>query len=542
MSRLTATSGSEPRTMPELIRQRATTHAGKTALAFESERWTYADVDRITDSYANALLERGLRQGDHVALFLDNRPEFLWVNWALAKLGAVSVPLNTAARGQQLSYYLDQSDATWVVTEHAALERVLAAAPDRGLAGVVVATDGTQVDAGVLGDGGRLHRLEDLEAGSTDSVVVENAPSSLQALNYTSGTTGPSKAAMSPYGQPVAVGRLVAEDLGYREADTLYTCLPLFHVNALWYTCAAALWSGATIHLDRRFSASGFWPTLAASEATVVNLLGAMTNILMKAPEADHDRAHSLRQSLIAPVNPEMVHGFEQRFGIRVTSLFAATETFPVTILPPDRPAAAPLHSAGRASSLAELRIADADGRALAPGERGEILVRPKQPAAIMRGYYKKPAETQTAFADLWFHTGDRGFLDEDGYLIFVDRIKEVIRRRGENVSSYEVEAALLTHPAIKETAAVPVASELSEDEVMVYVVLQPGASLDEREVIAFAAENMARFMVPRFVRFVDDLPRTPSQKIEKYRLREWAAEHRDELWDRELAGIEVAR
>src|SRR5581483_2314351 len=213
--------------------------------------------------------------------------EFLWVSLALAKIGAVAVPLNIAARGLQLSYYLTQSDSRWVITESSLFGHVISAIPETHNFEFAVATDVDACAATPTGFEGIVHHLQDFENAPTTPVIVEHDPADLQALNYTSGTTGPSKAAMSPYGQPIAVARLVAEELGYRDTDILYTCLPLFHVNALWYTCAAAYWAGAEVHLDRTFSASAFWPRVAAGGATIINLLGAIATILLKAPPSE---------------------------------------------------------------------------------------------------------------------------------------------------------------------------------------------------------------------------------------------------------------
>jgi crotonobetaine/carnitine-CoA ligase len=217
------------------------------------------------------------------------------------------------------------------------------------------------------------------------------------------------------------------------------------------------------------------------------------------------------------------------------------TETFAVTMFTPDDPETKGA-SAGRPRGLAEVQIVSDEDDPLPPGEVGEICVRPCEPGIIMSGYYKMPEATVRDTRNLWLHTGDRGRLDSDGYLYFVDRKKEAIRRRGENISAYEVEMLIARHPSVLEVAAVPVASELSEDEVMIYVVCRSGCQLSEEELVRFANQNMAHFMVPRFVHFIEALPKTASEKIEKYKLKTWAEENRLKLWDREAAGVKLER
>lgn len=528
----------EPATLPDLIRTRATEHPNRTFLRFEADEYTYAQVDDLTNAVANTLRTLGVIRGSNVAVFMKNSPEFLWVTWGLAKLGAVSVPLNVEARGDQLTYFLSQSESTSLVIDGDLMEVVTKSLPD-------LATFDNFIHRGALtetppeGSARRVVDIRELLSGDTTPVLESISPSDLSALNYTSGTTGPSKAAMSPHGQPIAVARLMAREFGYSSDDVFFTCLPLFHVNASWYTCVTALSVGASVVLSRKFSASRFWGEVREAGATVVNLLGAMANILEKREPGVEERSHRVRVALVAPTTPDLVQLFKSRFGIDVISLFAATETFPISILPAHEVNNATAGSCGRESALAEIRIADADGRPVSVGEPGEILVRPRHATTMSLGYWNMPEQTAAVTGGLWFHTGDRAHLDEDGYLHFVDRIKEVIRRRGENISSFEVETVIHKHPDVVEVAAVPILSEMSEDEVGVFVVRRAESSLTEAELIEFCKERMAKFMVPRYVKWIEDMPKTASQKIEKYKLRSMAADTLAEFWDREqLTGV----
>jgi carnitine-CoA ligase len=515
----------EDRTIGRMLAAKAAAVGERPFLLFEGQRFTYADVHAVTNGYAEGFRGAGIGRGDHVALMLDNRPELLWAMWGLGKLGAVAVPLNTAAKGDLLAYLLDQSDSVLVCVEDAYTERV------HDVAGPAV--------RGVLGPA-EIAGFGDLTVADPPE-MLEVKHSDPHLIMYTSGTTGPSKGVVSPHSQGHAVGRQMASRSGYRPDDVLYTCLPVFHANALWYTIYAALWADACVALSRGFSARRFWDEIRASGATVFNALGAMANIIWQQPESPRDRDHRVRIAMMVPTSRDLAERFERRYGIRTTSVFAMTENCAVTVFGPDDPVEK-ADSAGRVREDTEVQIVDDDRRPLPDGELGEICIRPRERGSIMLGYYEMPAATVAATTDLWFHTGDRGRLDADGYLYFADRKKEAIRRRGENISAYEVETVLCRHPAVVEAAAVPVPSELGEDDVMAYVVAAPDAEIDHAELVRFCADRMAYYMVPRYLDVIDALPKTPSEKIEKYKLAVSARERLGELWDREQAGVEVRR
>jgi crotonobetaine/carnitine-CoA ligase len=531
------------RTMGRILAEKARRIPGKTFLIWEGRSWSYAELEEMTNRYANGFSALGIAHGDHVAVMLPNCPEFFWVSWGLGKIGAVAVPINTAAKGELLRYFLDQSDASCVVVDDEWVGRVAALAPQ--LAKVrcyVYRGESSLADCGLGAAGAPVHALAEIESDDDSQPPLDAvAHDDTHLIMYTSGTTGPSKGVMCPHSQGHAVGRALTIDFGYRANDVLYTCLPLFHGNAIWYTCYAALWADAAIALAPRFSATRFWDEIRSSGATQFNTLGAMTNIIWKLPPGPHERDHALRLCMTVPVPKEIYQEMQQRYGVTLTSVFAMTENFAMTRFTPDDPPDK-AGSAGRTRGACELRIVDDDERDLPAGQVGEIWMRPLQDGAMMKGYYKMPVETAREFVDGWFRTGDRGYLDSDGYLYFVDRKKEAIRRRGENISAYEVELILSRHPAILEVAAIPVASEMSEDDVMVYVVLKSGQTLSHAEVVHFAAEHMSYFMVPRFVEFIGELPKTASEKLEKYKLKQDAQARRGELWDREREGISVKR
>ena len=535
--------GLEERTIGCILADKAERIGANTFLIWQGEKTSYAELEAMTTRYANGFAAHGIGHGDHVAVMLPNCPEFFGVVWGLGKIGAVAVPLNTAAKGDMLRYFIDQSDATCVVVDDEWADRVGAlAAQLPKVRSYVYRGPKALADCGIGGAAAPARALRDLESSDASRPPLERVRhDDLHLIMYTSGTTGPSKGVMCPHSQGQAVGRALALDFGYRPEDVLYTCLPLFHGNAIWYTCYAALWADAAIALAPRFSASRFWDEIRDSGATQFNTLGAMTNIIWKLPPGPHERATRLRLCMTVPVPKEIYAEMQERYGITLTSVYAMTENFAMTRFTPDDPPEK-AGSAGSTRGACELRIVDDEQRDLAAGEVGEIWMRPLIEGAMMKGYYKMPVETAREFVDGWFRTGDRGYLDADGYLYFVDRKKEAIRRRGENISAYEVELILSRHPSILEVAAIPVASEMSEDDVMVYVVVRPGETLSHADVVHFAAAQMSYFMVPRFVDFIDALPKTASEKIEKYKLKQDAQARRSQLWDREREGIEVKR
>lgn len=507
----------EELTLPNVLARQARERGDRKFLTWlpDGRTWTFAAADAASTRLANGLHASGVRKGTHVALLLENSPEFLLLVFALGKLGAVVVPLNTAARGRLLQYYLDQSDAEVLIVEDELAGRI----EDRSrLRGVVERSS-----------------LSDLEAAPETPIEDEVLPSDLACILYTSGTTGPSKGNMFSQSAALAVGLSNLEAHRYRADDVLYACLPLFHMNALQATSFAALLAGLPLALSPRFSASRFWQEIRTAGATVTAMLGSMASILWNQPASADDRS-GLRLVICAPV-PPFAADFERRFGLRLASSFGISDYALITAYTVDDPREK-LGSAGRARKGFRVRIVGADGRDLPSGQPGEIVARCDDPGRVASGYYKMPEQTAAARRDGWFHTGDLGVLDADGYLSFVGRQKDAIRRRGENVSAFEVEQILDAHPAVAESAVFAVPAPGGEDEVAACVVLKPGATLSEAGLVEYCRTAMAYYMVPRYIEFRDGLPRTLNHKIEKFRLREALAQDPGLAWDREAAGI----
>jgi len=507
--------------------------------------FTYREFDTWTERVAQALHGLGVARGAHTGLLMGNSAEHLAVFFAIAKIGAVSVPVNTAARGELLRYYLGQSDCDTVIVDASLagrLQEVLAQLPLVRRVLVVRTGDGDEqplaAPAGMqVAD---FHAVVEAASGERFRPAVEPRFSDMVLIAYTSGTTGPSKGSMLTQAAALTYGTSAAEAQGYRSSDIFYTCLPLFHNNALLAATAAALVCGASVALSRRFSVSRFWGEIRESRATITNFLGAMSSFLWSQPPSPSDADHCLRLVSMAPT-PKYAAEFEKRFGLRAMNNYGLSDYGMATSFTQWDPREK-LGSIGRARRGIRVRIVDDDDFELPPGEVGEIVLRYDEPWRGTLGYYEMPEATLASRRNLWFHTGDRGMQDADGYLYFVDRKKDCIRRRGENISAFEVEQIIATHPAVADAAVFPVATDANDEEVAAVVVRKAGASLGEAQLVEHCQRNMAYFMVPRYIQFRESLPTTMSQKVEKFRLRQELEADLAKAWDREAAGIVLAR
>jgi crotonobetaine/carnitine-CoA ligase len=518
------------RVLSTILTRQAARYGDRTLLVFGETRWSYAETASIAAASATRLMQAGVRAGDRVALMCSNRPEFLEVYLGCAWMGAVTVPINTALRGIQLSHIFRNSEPKLLVIEQALLAAIETlerdvAPPDR------IWTVGECAAPAVA-----QATISPLPALGEESPPAAVRPGDTVAILYTSGTTGPSKGVCCPQAQLFWWGVYSARALAIVEGDVLFTTLPLFHTNAL-NAFYQALLNGCTYVLEPKFSASGFWAAARRHQATVGYLLGAMAVMLLAQPQSADDAAHRMRVALGGGVPGQFHAPFRERFGVPLVDGYASTETnfvFASTI-PSDRPG-----TMGYLAEGAEARIVDPDDSVLPDGEAGELLLRAIEPFAFATGYFGMPEKTVEAWRNLWFHTGDRVVRDGDGHYRFIDRMKDSIRRRGENVSSWEVEQVLLKHPAVAACAVYPLPSELGEDEVAAAVQLEPGHLLEPLDVIRHCEGQVAYFAVPRFVRFVADMPLTENGKIKKVTLRE--AGKTADTWDRDAAGYRVRR
>lgn len=507
----------------DVLRSRAESHGTEPFLRFRDGELTYRDVDTEANRVAQGLVRLGVGKGDHVAVMLPNCPELVSVVFALARLGAVAVPVNTAHRGELLRHVLVSSDSTTVVIDAEYVDRL----PLDRLPGVTrIVVRGGDGPA----DSVTFSSLRGLDSTEPRAGVLF---SDLQAIMYTSGTTGPSKGAMVSHSLALTCAY---DSLNFldRWGKTTYCPLPLFHAAGLWDGVLSALLSGGSIAVVERFSASRFWDDVRYFGAQVAMSVFSMIPILMSAPPSPRDLDHPLEMFYMG--KSALDEPLRNRFGVRSVETYTSTEAGIATGSPYGQWR---LGSCGTVhSERFEAAVVDEQDRSLGAGEAGELVLRPKQPYVITTGYYGTPEATAEVFRNLWFHTGDRVWQDEDGYFFFLDRMKDSIRRRGENISAFDLECEVNLHPAVLESAAFGVPSELEDEDVKLAVVLRPGASLSAEELVEFCTERLPKFMVPRYVEFMAALPRTPTDKVAKYKLRE-RGDHglTDETWDGEAVG-----
>ncbi len=495
----------------------------------DGTQWTYRETRERVRARARALRMLGVAQSDHVLVWLPNGPECLVTWFAINYLGAVYVPINTAYRGGVLEHVIALSDAKLAIVHAELVPRLdqlelsqlttlvcLQGDPPAALPGV------TLLDARALAD----------PAPDPLDLAHEIEPWDTQCVIFTSGTTGPSKGVMTSYLQLHESGK------GFppaNVADRHLVALPLFHAGST-IPIYLMLRLGASFVLVGAFRTEEFWQVVERTQTTSLILLGVMAGFVVKRPESEAPRRSSLRWATAVPLDEDGIE-FGRRFGVDIVTTFNMTEvSCPIVsgINPTET------GSCGVARPGVEARLVDEHDCEVVPGQVGELIVRADTPWAMNSGYYKNPEATAHAWRNGWFHTGDAFRKDAEGNYFFVDRMKDAIRRRGENISSFEVESEVMAHPSVRECAAVAVASELAEDEVLVAVSLGEGRTLDPVDLIEFLRPRLAHFMIPRYVRIVEELPKTPSQKVQKHLIRGQGITAG--TWDREKAGVVVRR
>jgi carnitine-CoA ligase len=513
--------------LEQVFLQRVSDHPHDTWLNWQDTRYSWAQALSRIRTAANGFLELGVQPGERVAIMMGNRPEFLWAHFGLLLIGGVSVPVNISQRGPVLAHILRDSGAVVVVADGDLQPPIAAVRDDLVSLRRAVVLGSPVTGSSDLG-------FDQFMAGSdNDPDVTIPEGTSTGGLMYTSGTTGPPKGVIATRGDWTPIARLL-DASGVGAGETMYTALPLFHGNALGVSTVGSIMLDAQLALGARFSASRFWDDCRRFEAVEFNTLGGMISILLKQPESHRDREHAVRTVLSAGCPAGDWERFEQRFGVRIIEWFGMVDSPGIL-----------LNDAGRRGSMGrsgvagvEFAVVGDDDQRLGPGQMGELVFR--HPGGQMTRYYNLPEATEAAYRGGWFHSGDLASFDADGFFYYRGRKKESMRRLGENISAWEVESVLNSHPAVLESAAHPVPSELGEDEVKVCVVRQPGAALSAEQLLEFCLGRLAYFAVPRYVEFVDELPKTATQRNQYGVLR--ARGITPGTWDRVAAGFEVRR
>ena len=502
------------------------------ALIFQNgPTWTWRETLERTRQTAKALADLGVVKGDHVLSWQPNGPDAVLTWFGLNYLGAVYVPVNTAYKSGILEHQVRISDARLIIC-HTDLATRLNDIDTASLTDIViVGTD--KVDAIEVSEL-TTHPASTLTPLTGLTEMPESVePWDTQYIIFTSGTTGPSKAVLSSYLQGYSMG--TEAHPRFNDSDRILVNLPLFHVGGTVFL-NITLATGGSCVVDTHFRTNEFWSTVNDHNITAVCLLAAMVPFLLNLPEFEGEHDHPLRTTVIVPWTEEAMRVTE-RYNLDALTTFNMTEV--------SSPLMSDLHPnipglCGKARPGIEARVVDENDCEVAPGQTGELILRSDRPWAMNHGYYKNPEATANAWRNGWFHTGDGFRYDEEGNFFFVDRIKDAIRRRGENISSFEVENEVVTHPDIAEAAAIPVPSQLGEDDVMIVVAPIDGANIDSKELFEFLEPRMAHFMLPRYIRVIGELPKTPTQKVQKHLLKSDGVTA--DTWDREDAGIEIKR
>jgi crotonobetaine/carnitine-CoA ligase len=511
-------SGMSWMTVGSLLAQQAELFPQRQVLTCGGRSYTYEALNAEANRYGHGLRRFGVNQGDRVCVMLPNCAEYILVWFGLAKLGAIHAAINTGFRGQALARAINlaQSEVLVVSTEYA--ERVVEISPELTSVRHVIWLLEDAAQPPDLGDRLECANLPDVVAADTGPCLSDIRPTDPLMFIYTSGTTGTSKAVELSHSFALHYAGESNRHMELTEDDVLFSAYPLYHVDALLTIFLAAVSCGGRAVIGRRFSVSRFWPDIKANGVTATTMMGAAMTMLHKAGPKPDDEDNPLRLIIAAPT-PAFWREFEERFQLKVREAYGATECSNVVWDPlhePHRDGAC-----GKPDEFFEVAIVDDDDIAVPPETPGEIVVRPNVPFAHMNGYFANDAATRAAWRNLWYHTGDVGFLDGDGWLRFLGRKTDSLRRRGENISAYEVEEILQEHPAITEAAVIGVPSELTEDDVKAVLCLSDGTELDAQTLIVWCADRMARFMVPRYVEFVDVLPKSPTGKVQKHLLRD---------------------
>jgi len=473
----------------------------------------------------------GLRQP--AALLLDNSLDAVHVWSGLGLGGMVEVPVNTAYKGRFLSHILNDSGAGLIVIEDGYVDRLAAVAGELTALRTVVVRGDVERAAG-LRDRFRVAPLAELEEHGLAAPAPDDA-GELMAYMYTSGTTGPSKGVLISHAHAYTYASREHQERP-RGGDRILVTLPVFHLAGQWYGVYQALIHGLPSYIASGFSVSRYWETVRTQGSTVTVMLGAMAELLQQQPPRPDDADNPLELAIMAPLASD-VAGFCRRFGLRAAAVYGMSEIGAVLDGPPETVVGG---EAGFPREEYELRVVDAAGRDKPVGEIGELWVRPQDPRLVMRGYHNLPDKTAETLVDGWVHTGDAFRVDAHGRFFFADRMKDALRRRGENVSSFEVERVINEHPTVFESAVVGVPAELTEDEIKAVVVPREDQHVDPVELTRFLVDRLPYFMVPRYLEFAAELPKTPTQKVHKHLLRERGTG--PDVWDREAAGIVLRR
>ena len=507
-------------TVAELVSKKAEENKDKIWLTFNKRNFSYRDIHVLSGSLAAGLSELGVNSNDKVAIFAYNSPEWIISYFAILKIGAIPVTVNTGFIKDPLVYNFAASDSEYLFLDYRLMDayKAVESQLDRIKHVIIIGKDNFDFGKSIKET---YSFIEDLLLISPDKELkVQKYGKDPCAMILTSGTTGPSKVVVDSNAQFISTALFMIDAGGIKSDSVVYVYLPLFHIMALDMATIACMLANAQMVLVEKFMPLTFWDDIKKYNVTHFHAVGPILEMLFKLPASNLERDHG-QLTAIAYSSKEVWNIAKERFNISITGGYGSTEVGIPVSSPNDvvKSGDNPPGSCGFVGPHVEVQLMDEYGHILPSGQVGEIVVRPKIPWTTFLEYYKMPEQTVEAFRGLWFHTGDAGYFDNEGYLYFVDRVKDAIRRKGENISSYEVEQVLLKNSKIIEAAVIPAPSEVGEDEVMA-VIVTADENVEIKEITEYCRENMPYFWVPRYIRKVSSLPRTPTGRIEKFKLK----------------------
>jgi crotonobetaine/carnitine-CoA ligase len=502
-------SGEMMETIRDLIEKAAEKTPKKTFFILNDQEIAYEDFLLTVKRVANGFLSLGVRKGDRVAILLHNCVQFPYAWLAANMIGAVMVPVNARFVDKEALHVLNHSEAKVLATSEAHLGMIGNIRNQLPALETIISIDGQSENVLYFGD--LLEASPDLER------VAIDGQRDLAAILYTSGTTGTPKGCMATHDYYVNLAYMQADLFGLSSEDRVYTAQPFYYMDPQWNTLMA-MTCNATVVVSEKFSTGRFWDEIRRRDITCFYCIGSMTSFLYNMPPSPLDKEHRLRVVQTSGISSRIHKAWEERFNVPVYEVYASTETTVDIAVPIGADRKAGTACIGRPVWYREARIVDDNDVEAPRGAVGEIAL--KRGRGMMLGYYKDEAATEEAFRGGWFHSGDLGYVDEDGDFHFAGRKKDIIRRGGENISAASIEHVLMTHPDILDAAAIPVPDRIRGEEVKVYVVPRPGGALTYEEILKFSEENLGAFKVPRYIEFRDSLPKTPSERVQKEKLK----------------------
>jgi len=516
-----------------MLEAAAKKYPGAVYFWFEGKQYTYGQVLDQSRRVAHAFAGLGVKKGDHVAVLMENCPEFIFTWFGLALLGVIEAPFNPFHKGNILEYLINYSDAEILVISSSFIDEIKSV-EDRIEKVKTIIIEG-QFDGYAFRKKKALPYSALLQADA-GPLTTDVRYDDIMALMFTSGTTGPSKGVLITHNQAFFVASQYVTVNGAKKGDVGYGYIPLFHEAPQFGLVLGAMLYGGSFLLTRSFSPADFWQDIRKYNCTISGMFEVVIKILLMAPEQPDDAHNPMRAFSTAHITKESQEAFEKRFNVKLVNTYGLTEGDCTIAAKYDdiRPG-----SFGKPRGYFDVELFDSMDHKIPRGKVGEIVLRPRQPHTIFEGYYKMPEKTLEAFRNLWWHTGDLAYQDEDGYFFFVGREKDMIRRGDENISALEVEKVVESHPDVAECAAVAAYSEVWGEEVKLAIVCHEGKQVDPAELVAYCDERMAYFMVPRYIEFVASIPRTGGSGRP---IKEQLKQVTDITWDRVKEGVKIKR